>query len=73
LEQSWNEAISVLKNTKENPQAINLYEELSEHLKMCVEMAIKSLESLKYWDAATIDKLRTILETAQQKINELAM
>ena len=73
LEQSWNEAISVLKNTKENPQAIRLYEELSEHLKMCVEMAIKSLESLKYWDAATIDKLRTILETAQQKINELAM
>jgi hypothetical protein len=45
LLQDWNkvgnEAISVLKNTKENPQAIRLYEELSEHLKMCVRIGNK--------------------------------
>ncbi|MEK7592571.1 MAG: hypothetical protein AAB508_04215 [Patescibacteria group bacterium] len=69
LEARWNEAISILEIAKKNPKAKELFIQLQTHLKMCVDIAMENLKTIKYLSSEEKQIDQTILEVAKQKLD----
>lgn len=72
LESRWSEATGILRMTRDNPKAFELYQQLQGHLDMCVGLALKSAESLEYLSDEVREKDIKILGKVKQRIKELA-
>lgn len=71
LESRWSEATGILRMARDNPKASKLHQQLQEHLFLCVDLALESVESLEYLSDETRRRDREILSEAKERINEL--
>ena len=72
LEGRWNEALQILRITKENPKAADLSKKLHLHLSMCVKVALDGLQTLNYLQPEQQQQHQKILETAKQNLDGMA-
>lgn len=74
LQARWDEALTVLKMTKDNPNAAKLYEQLRNNLTLCAEVAVdnwREIQSSYNSESFPHEKMSAVLEDAKQKIQEL--
>ena len=69
LKNHWDEAIRLLRTLRNNPKAMELYNQLFTHLNKCLPLAQTSLEELEYLTPEDKVKLAEILKDARDGLS----